>query len=73
MRDQCCAPRAEAKCDARDTKRKTLLRTTMVHTVQNSKAVLKVLVVVNATDWKVEKHADKLRQRKVNSVEEDDL
>ena len=45
----------------------------MVHTVQNSKAVLKVLVVVNATDWKVEKHADKLRQRKVNSVEEDDL
>ena len=75
--DQCRAPRAEGRLGPRDTQRKALLKT-MVHAAQNSKVILKILVVVSARDWNVEKHADELGQHKASSLvlrtfEEDDL
>ncbi|CAI6341352.1 unnamed protein product [Periconia digitata] len=65
--DQCRTSREKESSGTRNQQQKALLRT-LVHAVEGSSIVLKILVVVNATDWDVQKHANDLRQKKEDSV-----
>ncbi|KAK8115646.1 hypothetical protein PG984_012148 [Apiospora sp. TS-2023a] len=65
--DQCHPPRAIITPGRKNQQRKALLKA-LVHAVESTRLVLKVLLVVNHADWKVENHADDLRQEKSNSL-----
>lgn len=65
--DQCRTSRASESSGNKNQQRIALLRT-LVYAIEQSRIVLKILVVVKTSDWDVEKHADNLRQEKEDSV-----
>lgn len=65
--DQCHTSRDSFSPGRKHQQRKALLKA-LVHAVENTGLVLKVLLVVNHADWRVENHADDLRQEKSNSL-----
>ncbi|TLD28975.1 hypothetical protein PspLS_03327 [Pyricularia sp. CBS 133598] len=65
--DQCRASRASGMSGTRHKERRALLRT-LVRAVENSKIILKILVVVSTTHWDFEKHSDDFGQKKDESL-----
>lgn len=65
--DQCHTSRASITPGRKDQQRKALLKS-LVHAAENTGLVLKVLLVVNNADWRVEKHGDDLGQEKSDSL-----
>lgn len=65
--DQCHLPQAQITPGRINQQRKALVKA-LVHTVERTGLVLKVLLVVNNAEWRVEKHADDLGQEKSDSL-----
>ncbi|KAK8119829.1 uncharacterized protein PG998_004455 [Apiospora kogelbergensis] len=65
--EQCYLPRAQITPGRINQQRKALVKA-LVHTAERTGLVLKVLLVVNNAEWKVEKHADDLGQKKSDSL-----
>lgn len=65
--DQCRTSRAIESSGTRNQQRNALLKT-LVHAAEKSRIVLKVLVIVKATDWDVQKYARDIGQERDDSV-----
>lgn len=65
--DQCRLPQAEDRGGLKHQQRRALLRS-LVTAVEKSQILLKVLVIVNTTDWDVQKQERHLGQEKEGSL-----
>ncbi|PVI01686.1 hypothetical protein DM02DRAFT_590815 [Periconia macrospinosa] len=65
--DQCRTARANETSGTKNQQRKALMRT-LVHAVEQSPITMKILVVVNTSDWDVQKYADDFGQEKEESL-----
>ena len=65
--DQCRASRANETSGTKNQQRRALLKT-LVHAVEQSRTMLKILVVVKTSDWDVQKYVDDFGQEKEESL-----